>query len=70
MAQQISTPDHDEEVRIVREEYDRVVPRDSYLRTIAEPFSQYLSENRESALQRKLIRQRRMERFLKEMGVA
>lgn len=70
MGQQISITDHDEEVRIVREEYDRVVPPDSYLRTFVEPFSQYLSENRESAAQRKLIRQRRMERFLKEMGVA
>lgn len=65
-----STISHDEEVRIIREEYDRVVPPDSYLRTFVEPFDKYLFENRESAEQRRLIRQRRMERFLKEMGVA
>lgn len=61
---------HDEEVRIVREEYNRVVPQDSYVRTFVQPFDQYLSDNRESAEQRKLIRVRRMEKFLREMGVA
>ncbi len=61
---------HDEEVRIVRAEYNRTVPKDSYVRNFVQPFDEYLSENRESALQRKLIRDKRMERFLKEMGVA